>query len=111
MCGRFGLNNYCHQLIKVAQSAINRPIWSHCRRATSNDSATLSTTRDTFWTVNFLDPFNDANQPLKTPATTITSMALTTQFMRTFVKYLLDFKAGFCSMIHLYIKGRVNNTA
>ena len=29
ICGRFGQNNCCHRLWKVAQSAINRPIWSH----------------------------------------------------------------------------------
>ena len=28
-CGQLGQNNYCHRLWKVAQSAINRPIWSH----------------------------------------------------------------------------------
>ena len=28
-CGRFGLNNCCHRLQKVAQSAINRPIRPH----------------------------------------------------------------------------------
>ena len=28
-CGRFGQNNCCHRLWKVAQCAINRPIWSH----------------------------------------------------------------------------------
>ena len=28
-CGRFGKNNCCHRLLKVAQSAIYRPIWSH----------------------------------------------------------------------------------
>ena len=26
----FGQNNCCHSLRKVGQSAINRPIWSHC---------------------------------------------------------------------------------
>ena len=30
-CGRFGQNNCCHRLWKVAQSAISRPIWSHCK--------------------------------------------------------------------------------
>ena len=29
--GDFGQNNCCHRLWKVAQSAINRPIWSHWR--------------------------------------------------------------------------------
>ena len=29
-CGRFGQNNCCRRLWKVAQSTINRPIWSHC---------------------------------------------------------------------------------
>ena len=29
-CGQFGQNNCCHRLWNVAQSAINRPIWSHC---------------------------------------------------------------------------------
>ena len=33
-CGQFGQNNCCHWLWKVAQSAINRPIWSHSVRAT-----------------------------------------------------------------------------
>ena len=28
-CGRFGQNNCCNRLWKVAQSAINGPIWSH----------------------------------------------------------------------------------
>ena len=28
-CGQFGLNNCCHRLWKVAQIAINHPIWSH----------------------------------------------------------------------------------
>ena len=28
--GWFGQNNFCHWLWKVAQSAINRPIWLHC---------------------------------------------------------------------------------
>ena len=27
---QFGQNNFCHSLWKFAQSAINRPIWSHC---------------------------------------------------------------------------------
>ena len=31
-CGRFGQIYCCHRLWKVAQSAINCPIWSHCRR-------------------------------------------------------------------------------
>ena len=30
MCWWFGQNNCCHGLWKVAQSIINRPIWSHC---------------------------------------------------------------------------------
>ena len=29
-CGRFGQTNCCHILSKVAQSARNNPIWSHC---------------------------------------------------------------------------------
>ena len=29
-CGRFGQNNWCQRLWKVAQCPINRPIWSHC---------------------------------------------------------------------------------
>ena len=28
-CGQFGQNSCCHRLRKVAQSALNRPIWSH----------------------------------------------------------------------------------
>ena len=28
---QFGQNNCCHRLWKVAQSAISRPIWSHCK--------------------------------------------------------------------------------
>ena len=31
----FGHNNYYHSLWKVAQSAINRPIWSHCSNISS----------------------------------------------------------------------------
>ena len=30
--GQFGQNNCCHRFWKVAQSAINRPNWSHCQR-------------------------------------------------------------------------------
>ena len=33
---QFGENNCCHRLKKVAQSAINRPIWSHCLNVTHN---------------------------------------------------------------------------
>ena len=29
-CGQFWLNNCCHRLLKVDQSVINCPIWSHC---------------------------------------------------------------------------------
>ena len=32
---QFGQNNCCHRLRKVAQSAMNRPIWSHWTSATS----------------------------------------------------------------------------
>ena len=28
-CGRFGENNCCQRLYKLAQSQINHPIWSH----------------------------------------------------------------------------------
>ena len=33
-CGQFGQNNCCHRLWKVAQSAINIPIWSHWSQTT-----------------------------------------------------------------------------
>ena len=33
MCWQFGQNNCCHWLWKVAQSVINRPIWSHWMQA------------------------------------------------------------------------------
>ena len=29
-CGRFGQFNFCQMLYKLAQSSINRQIWSHC---------------------------------------------------------------------------------
>ena len=32
-CGQFGRNNCCHRLWKVARSAINCPIWSHCSQS------------------------------------------------------------------------------
>ena len=31
-CGKFGQINCCQRLLKVAQSPINRPIWSHWLR-------------------------------------------------------------------------------
>ena len=31
-CWRFGQINCCQRIAKVAQSPINRPIWSHCLR-------------------------------------------------------------------------------
>ena len=36
--GWFGQNNCCHRLWKIAQSAINRPIWSHWLGHFKNDS-------------------------------------------------------------------------
>ena len=38
MCWQFGENNCFHGLWKVAQSVINRPIWSHWRWTTVNNS-------------------------------------------------------------------------
>ena len=49
-CGQFGQNNCCHMLWKVAQSAKNLPIWSHCWRVSGLLLRSCQRWSKTFWT-------------------------------------------------------------